>query len=336
MPRFSRSEPPSGAGLADVHLLLLPAHAQPGDVEALVLTRLPDARDGGPGLRLSRHVRLTGPVVLDDATAAVAQVPPGWEVVYALQAPRERDEPPLPGLTDRDGLYRAFPGGLPVRSERRGVDLLVAVARRLGGAVRVAGSGVVLTPDPGAVVDLVVQAPYWLEPETTLAVCAAVAPAARLAVEGADWRGPPSGLVDAPLDAAAAALRPDLRVALHASADRLDAETLAAGTVLDAYAVAISIGRDGLVEVRVHVAESSPAALAGVPWADSVVSYEIRWSAAVESQAEHDAPGRAHIAARNSAHRLVVPLAAALVEAADGVPVDGDGFLVDRYDLRVL
>jgi len=335
VPRFSPPEVPSGAGLADVHLLLLPAHAQPGDVEALVLTRLPDARDGGPGLRLSRYVRLVGPVVLDDATAAVAEVPPGWDAAYVLRAPSERDEPPLPGLTDRDGLYRAFPGGLPIRAERRGVDLLLAVARRLDGAVRVAGSGVVLTPDPGAVVDLVVHSPYWLDPETTLAVCTSIAPAARLAVHGSEWRGPPSGLVDSPADEAAAALRPDLRVALHASADRLDAETLAGEAVLDAYAVAISTGSDGLVEVRVHVAESPPPALTGVPWADHVVSYEIRWFPPDEAQAASDAPGRAHVTARNRAHRLVVPLAAALAEASDGTPVDGDGFLVDRYDLRV-
>ena len=338
MQRHTTSAVPSGAGLADVHLLLLPADADSADVEALVLTRAPDAHDGAPGLRLGRHARLSGPIALDDATAAVAQVPPGWEFVYALAAPREREDPPPVGVTDRDGYYRAFPAGLPTRGERRGLDLLLAVARRLGGALRVAGSGVVLEPDPAAVVDLVVHSPYWLEPDTTLAVALAVDPAARLAIEGIDWSGPPSGLVDSPRDRAAADLRPDLRVALHASADRVDAETMATETVLDAYAIAIDLGpggRDGLVEVRVGVGEPPVPALSGLGWAGDAIRYEVRWSCPDPAQGEHDRPGPEHVASREVAYRLVARLAGTLVEAADGVAVDGDGFIVDRYDLQL-
>lgn len=331
MARTAPDQVPAGAGLAETHLLLLPPDATVADVRSLVLTRVPDAVDAGPGLRLGRHARLHGPLVVD--AGAARHVPGGWPLVYALAAPAERDaEPPWPGLTDREGLYRAFPDGLPVRAERRGVDLMLAIARRLGGAVRVAASGVVLRPDPASVVDLVVHAEVRLEPEATLAAVRAIRPSAHLQQQHL-WEGPPRTALAGEGEAG---LRPGLRAALHASADRFDAAARArpAG---DEYAVVVPVGpgsRDGVVEVRVHAAESAPPALTGRRWLDRAISYEVRWGAPDQAQAEHDAPGPAHVSSRGAAHRVVDRVGAALLEATDGVAVDGDGFLVDRYDLQ--
>lgn len=327
----------AGEELRSRHLLLLPDDVDPMDVEALVYTRYPDAAptpDGG--LRIGRHTGLTGPLVLDRAAARAARVPEKWSLVYSVTCPTERGDPPWPGTTDPDGLYRAFPDGLPMRAEGRAVDLLVAVARRLGGAVRVHTSGVVLRPDPEVAVDVVVHAPYWLDPEVLHQALTISHPEARLAIEGEPWLGPPSGLVDSPPDEAAAELTLEQRIALHARADRLDAEAMAGEVVLDAYAVVLDVSRDrdeGLVEVLVHVAEEPPAAIAGLEWALRAVTYEVRWSPPDEVEARLEAPSGAFVAMRRRAHALVLQVARVVVEAADGVPVDADGFLLDRYSL---
>lgn len=326
-----------GQLLRSRHLLLLPDDTVPLDVEALVFTRYPDAtvtEDGA--LRMGRHTVLTGPIVMDRHAAAAARVPAPWSLAYALDCPTERGDPPWPGVTDPDGVYRAFPDGLPDRAEGRAVDLLVALARRLGGAVRVHTTAVVLTPDPEVAVDVVVHSPYWLDPETLHQAVAASFPEARLATEGEPWLGPPEGIVDEPPDEAAAALPIEKRVALHAHADRLDAEAMAGEVVLDAYAVVLDVSAtadEGLVEVLVHVAEEPPAAVAGLEWAASAVTYEVRWAPPDEAEARLEAPGGAFVAMRRRAHALVLDVARVVIEATDGVPVDADGFLLDRYSL---
>ncbi len=138
-----------GAELADQHLLLLPDETLEGDVTSLVVAKHPGAAvHAGAELRIGRHAALHGPFHLDAGAAAGAQVPSPWRLAWALESPVERDEAPLPGLSDRDGLTRAFPQGLPVSGERRALDLLLALARRLHGAVRCAGRGTLLRPDP--------------------------------------------------------------------------------------------------------------------------------------------------------------------------------------------
>ena len=139
------------------HLLVLPGDVGPEEVEVLAVSRFPRAtweqapgsvRPGGHGrrgavpagvLRLSRHSTLVGPFLVDHATTVDLGVPPAAGQVYVLHAPVERGEAPWAGAGDRDGLARAFAAGMPVRDEERVVTWLVAVARRLGGAVRVAG-----------------------------------------------------------------------------------------------------------------------------------------------------------------------------------------------------
>ncbi|GAB2688817.1 hypothetical protein [Thalassiella azotivora] len=322
-----------------LHVLLLPAEVDPEDVEALVVTRHPEADQDDGAYRIGRHLRLVGPLEVDDALADAIEAPRGWPLMYVLDSPVEREDPPLPGTSHPDGLHRAFHDGMPVRAEARGVELLVAIARRLDGAVRVAdpyGTGTVLRPDPGARIDLVVHSPYWLEPDTLLGVVRLHEPGARLALDGEQWMGPPRGLVDNPADEAAAALRPELRVALHAQADRYDAAALAGDDVLDAYAVVVDLGPEGRfggIEVMAHPEEVRIPALAGVEWADDVISYEVRWTPPDERERALEDPSPEYVASRAVAATAVGLIASAVVEATDGVLVDSDGFLVDRYDI---
>ncbi len=137
----STHDPEVLAALRATHLLLVPSTASAEDVSDLVRARVPLAgnlaTDGE--VSLGRLSRLTGPYVLTMEDAVGAGVPMPWTVVYALETPVEREDPPLAGVDDRDGFAHSFPDGLPWREEGRTLGLLVAMARRLGGAVRVGG-----------------------------------------------------------------------------------------------------------------------------------------------------------------------------------------------------
>jgi len=287
-------------------------------------------------LRLSRHSTLLGPYVLDRATAAELGLPSGAAQVWLVQTPVERGEAPWPAAGDRDGLGRAFPAGLPDREEGRVVQWLVAVARRLGGAVRTVESAetapTVLVPDPAAAVDLTVWSDIWLEPEAALAVVRQAVPRARLDV-GRPWAGPPPGTGTVPV-VGAEDLDPRERAALHESAEQRDVEALADPEPQSTYGVLADLGLDGMVAVQVSGETDLPQALAGVPWArDGAVAYRVTWEPEdlVELEAEH--PSITHRVARGRAAPLVDAVARSLHAAVAGEITDAMGFIVDPADL---
>jgi hypothetical protein len=268
--------------------------------------------------------------------AVDAGVPMPWTVCYCLHAPVEREDPPLESLDDRDGLGYAFPAGLPWRDEGRALELMAALARRVAGAVRVAGSPQLIQPDPDRAVDHVVHAPTWLDPEVLLGVVARDLPGARLMVEGADWTGPPDeAYLGTALDGDAGHPLSDEQLdALHTAADRADLETLAGPDILDAFAIAADLGPDGAIEVLVHLTEPGEPALVGQPWAtDEPMTYEVRWVSADPDEREQRYPSDAFLDGRDRVTPLVRAVTLSIVEATSGVIRDEDGFAVDRYAL---
>ncbi len=316
----------AGRRLTGQHLLLLPDGTWDAAVGGLVFAHHPEAATHpGEGLRLGRHAVLHGPLHLDAGAAAAAGVPAPWLLAWALECPPERGEPPLPGVGDRDGLSRAFPDGLPVRAERRAVDLLLGLARRLDGAVRVAGSGVVLVPDPHAWSDVVVHSSRWLGPAAAHRLLAPVCPALRAATAGASWHGVREEAMDH-LAALPTELTPAEREGLHAAADRRDtaaAAALAAAGAPTAHALVADLGEGGVVEVLVGEVEEVPALLARL---GARIAYQVRWWPADEAAAEHEHPAAPHLAQRRAARALIAGLVAALVPAVGGTAVDAAGF----------
>ncbi|MCB7135044.1 hypothetical protein [Cellulosimicrobium marinum] len=132
-----------------------------------------------PGeLHLAEGVRAVGPFPLSGPQTQALDLASGAAEAFALvlDAPAPRGAPTaVPD--DRDGLARAFAGGLPTGAELQTVAWAVAAARRTGGAVVVDGT-TVLTPDPTSGVDLVLFTAQVLTPEEGLGVLRTVVPSA--------------------------------------------------------------------------------------------------------------------------------------------------------------
>jgi hypothetical protein len=324
--------------LAVRHLLLVPTTADVETVDQLFRDRLPGSELFNTGeIALGRHSKITGPYELSMEDAVDAGVPMPWTVCYCLEAPFEREAPPLPGVDDRDGFAYAFPEGLPWRDEGRALHLLVSAARRLNGAVRVAGSLEVIQPDPDRAVDYVIHSPTWLEPEVLLGVVMRELPGAVLAVQGKEWTGPPDEAYTGEAVAEAIAddpLSPQDLHELHTSADNVDMHVIGGPDVLDAFAIVGDVGRDGVIEVLVHLTDGDEPAVVGQPWADDeYVTYEVRWSSPDPADRETRYPTEAFRMSRARVALLIAQTTRAIVEAVGGLVIDEDGFAIDRYTL---
>jgi hypothetical protein len=330
--------------LRAAHLLLAPTTSSADDVSDLVRARVPLAGDLATDgeVALGRLSRLTGPYVLTMEDAVAAGVPLPWTVAYALEAPVEREDPPLAGVDDRDGFAQAFPQGLPWREEGRALQLLVAMARRIGGAVRVAASDRLIQPDADRAVDHVVHSPFWLEPEMLRGVVAREVPTARLAAEGERWTGPTEAAYTGALilsDVARDVVDTEGTVAKHARGAQVDMAGPGAPDVLDAYAVIAPLGpggHHGAVEVLVHVADPDEPAARGQEWGRRpFVTYEVRWLCADLDAAERERrrPDERFVAVRNRVAPVVVAVTRAVLEGTSGIVTDEDGFWLDRYRL---
>jgi hypothetical protein len=331
---------------------------------------LPAGRIAGAGepgiLRLTRHTTLRGPYAPEgdgfDAGLAVAGAAfagagagiagTGAAMAFDVICPRDRWPHPAPlEGGDKDGIVRSFPAGLPNREEARVVAWLVAAARRLGGSVRLdvggmwglpesgsspIGTGVLLTPDPDAGVDLSVYSDIWLEPAACHRVAQAVHPMAQLALQGEPFAGPPPGAGERSLlpGAKGGGLSAEQRRTLHAAADAYDMAALAGPQVLDGYGVMIDLGVDGLVAVEVQGEDVVPPVLRAVPWAaGGCVVYRVRWSPPDDVDANLERPSHTHVVARRRAAGLVSRLTLAIWQAVGGEIADDADFLVAPEDL---
>ncbi|WP_413451820.1 hypothetical protein AA0Y32_14115 [Georgenia phoenicis] len=313
------------------HLLVLSEEVAPEEVEALALSHFDDAGWLGPStLRITGDTQLTGPWRLDERVRAALDLPAWAATAMLLRCPIERGAPVPPELRGLGGLLDAFPEGEPVGLERRVLDHLLAQARRLAGALRVAGTGTVLVPDPASAVDLTVHTTVWLQPDACARVLAPVLPgvapldvpevteaADRLSVDVSPQR---ARAVDA--------LDDGERAWLHAEADALDAAVLAQPQVVDGYAHVAPVA-GGLLEVSVAGDEHTPVVLRGLPWArGGVISYEVRWRPDEPALALGPRPPLALRRQRDEVRELVERVAAALHGVVGGEVVDDDAFLV--------
>lgn len=341
-------EEPTLEQLRRWHLLLLPHHVNHDLVDRLVRNRYPDARlADNRRARLGRHSAISGPHLLEPDELDYVKVPAPWSIAYALEVQPEPDPGAFDDIGDpllRAWWMRAFPRGKPFRDEGDAVELALALARRLGGAVRAAGSNVLLEPDHERMSDLTVWSGYWLDPERLLALLAPLLPGAAIDLgvhgrhEAPRHRSGPAWSVD-PLDPFGAdlehALGDDDHELIDAVSAEHDATALEQGVVLDGYAltgagnIVVEVIQEdavpGWVRDRVvHqlLAETNP-----------VVTYSVRWLPDDLSMLESEDPPYAFRMERERYRPRLRAAALALAETTAGVVSDSYGFEVDRYSL---
>ncbi|MCL2848515.1 MAG: hypothetical protein FWE61_00540 [Micrococcales bacterium] len=366
------------------HLLALPANVVPEELEVLAVSRFGRAtwerqtpedkpRTGVlpavsaalgigkvtvamPRLRLGRRTTLVGPFALTRTSAVALGLPAALETAWVVDGPSERGDPPFPGTGDREGLARGFPAGLPVREEERAVLWLIAVARRLGGAVRVNDTGAVLAPDPEGAVDLTLLTTRWPSAQEVLAHVRRAAPRARLAGDGHDhsWSfdphttGAPGVLDDPgwhvrdnrPLDRAAQGVHDPL--ARHNDDERrrqaLRAEADAYHDLVDEpdlFGIEVDLGMDGTIEVVPEPLGEPPTVLRAAAWASAgVTALRVRWHPRDADELYQERPSAAHRVARGRAVPVLNAVVVALWGAFDGEVVDESDFLIHVDDLR--
>lgn len=351
--------PKLGVDTGRHHVLAFHGQAGPQELEVLAKSRFPRAeweRDASTmllrpvtgsrpetpppstgTLRLSRHSTLRGPYSVDRGTGMETGLPAG--TAYLIDAPVERGECPWPGGGDRNGLGRAFPDGLPVRDEARVLDWAIAVARRLGGVLRIGPRadgtpGVLLTPDSSAAVDLTVWSELWLDPEATLAVMSQVLPRAYLNLSGCRWGGPPRGTGDRPVRGAEV-LTVEQRAGLHLAADDYDIAALKDPAPMRGYGAVADLALDGMVALEVSGETTLPPVVKSHPWAvHGAVAYRIKWEAADLHDLESEYPSPQHRVARDRAAPLVAEVARGVYAAVGGVITDMMEFEVDSVHTR--
>lgn len=314
------------------HLLVLSADVGPEEVEALAVSHFDDAGWLGPAaLRLTGEAQLTGPWRIDDDVRSALDLPAWATAAMLVRCPVQRSAPVPPELRGLGGLLDGFPDGEPVGLESLVLTHLLAQARRLAGALRVAGTGTVIVPDPASAVDLTLHTTVWLEPDACARVLAPVLEGLELPVPqepapGVDGRTDPPA---SPLrDRAAAALDEGERAWLHAEADALDAAVLAQPQVAEGYAHVAPVP-GGILEIGVAGNEHTPRVLRAEPWArGGVISYEVRWRPDDPALALGPRPPLGLRRRREQVRTLVERVAVALHAAVGGQVVDDDDFLV--------
>jgi hypothetical protein len=327
------------------HLLVVGADVSREEVEALALSWFPRAAAlGEHAILLADDAVLTGPWTVSDGDRRALRLPAHATQVYLLRCPVQRAGPPPPELVDPAGLSGAFRSGMPFGLEAESVTFLLAAARRLGGALRVAGSGSVLAPDPDAEVNLWVYSPVWLDPDALVAVVAPVLPSFGLAMELGEPIVPPTPPASPgePGDASdgdrppgvADGLEAGARAWLHAEAAAFDAAALAEPPTLAAFGGVAQLGEDGMIEVTVEGEELVPLVLQGLDWAqDGVITYAVRWWPTDPAAQYAPDPGEAFRAARARVRALVERTVRAVHAAVGGEVADESGFLVDPASL---
>lgn len=279
------------------HLLVLPGDVGAEEVEALAVSRSASGGQVGPDrIQLDPGVHLTGPWLIDAAARAAFDLPPWAYQAFLLTSPVRRGGPLPPELTGIDPVLDAFPDGVPQGVEQEALAHLRAFARRLGGALRLAGTGAVVVPDPESATDLTVLTPVWLDPDACLQVVRTVAA--------------------------------DARSLLDEIPEELAAEPL------EGYSIVCEPHGGGMVEVAVNGLAQPPVVLRGEEWAlDGVVAYEIRWRPTRPEQSFRPRVPLGVRRERSAAVAVIERLALALHGVVEGEICDDDGFLVAPEDL---
>lgn len=343
-------------GRADSHhMLVLADDVTEDEVESLALSlNMHAGWVGASRLQLQPGIELQGPWEVDSQLRELLGLPAWAAQVMLLECPRQRTGPLPAALVGTDPVADAFPRALPGGTELVALERLRSIARRLAGGLRLIGDGpddgsprpVMVVPDPERSPSLTVFSPVWIAPDGVVTLLSSLAPGARLHMEATPTPGA-TGLAAIPvaeLERLAKMLGEDVLDEAWRAADQCrveageyEARAHASGGAIeemrDGFAVVAQLDQAqpdwGGIEVRVLGAEEVPLSVRGEPWAqEGVVVYSVVWMPLEPSCAFAEYPAPRVCWERSVARGLIERVAAALQDAAGGVIVDDDGFLV--------
>ena len=320
------------------HLLVLGEDITADEVEALALSQ--DLHSGWVGasrLQLLPGAELQGPWKLDAELRNLFDLPPWAAQIMLLECEPVRSGPLPAALTGIDALSDAFPLAQPTGTELIALTRLRAIARRLAGALRLAGDPEVRGGKPR---------PVLLTPDPETSISLTVAPGARLRMDAMSIFGP--GGLEAvgqeALERLVATIGEDVLDEAWRRAEKqrrevgqLEDRALASGETIeemrDGYAVVADVDPDssgkGTIEVRVLGTDEMPLAVRGEPWASGgVVSYGVVWLPRDPADVHSESISRVGRRARTAARECIERIAQVIATAAHGAAVDDDGFLV--------
>ncbi len=280
------------------HLLALP-HGRTGEeAEALAISVWNEAGWINPGvLHLTEGVTLEGPWDLAPEVRDTLGLSSEMETVWLLRCQGIRGAAPSEEVKARDELARAFPAGMPVGVELVSLGVLRRISRRLGGAVRIAGSGHVLAQDPGSAVNLNV---YTSDPL------------------------PPSELGAVLTD-------------LFGEVQQVSADQVEDPQSPQPHAMLVELEGGAKLLVGMRPADRVPRALRWEPWVrPHLYHYEVTWANAFEHALPGGHLSRVGRRKRDRASQAVSQASAALAAATRNVAIiDEDDFLVSVDELEL-
>lgn len=359
------SEPAAVIGMDDVrdhHVLLLPEEVDAAELEALAVSIWDDAGWVGAGeLRLTSSAHLRGPWMVDATVRKEMKTSAHLTRAWVIHCPQVRSAPPNPALQAVDDMAAAFPEGMPTGLEYRVLHALMRMTRRLAGAVRFAGSGHVVEPDPDSAVSLAVYSPRWLAPEQLLEALRVDFPSAS---DTHDAQAPVNsgayGFVGRTSRNAAHAARPaatgrasvrnsarqektieELRAQLgpvreditHKIANmrrQMDSNSRSEGLhAVNGYAVIAPVGNRSDMMVEVSAVPTPPRVLRWEPWTSStIIEYQIRWLPGGTTTVPVGGLSRSARLERMRSTQDIEKAAGIVVSLVGGSVIDEDGFLV--------
>lgn len=336
------------------HLFLIPEDVEPEEIEALAVSIWDEAAWAMPGtLRLVGEAYLRGPWRISPDDREVLGIPAHLTRAWMVETPRLRNvargveaapaSAPLtqpgtqaaPPVTDPWAL--AFPHGLPFGVEYKALLALVRMARRLGGALRIMGSGYVMAPHPQTAVHMSVYSSRWAAPSDIQLLLKETYPGV---VDSRQMTGaaplPQSPQEVRRVKSVLAGIKPpspEVQRVLQKARE----EAAKAPQRVDGYAMIVPLDSlipgAGFVAVEVHRVLRPPRVLRWEPWTNgTIVEYAVRWTPAdgplafVPMMDPNPDVQRLETSARVA--KIVEDVAARVARGTGGTIVDEDGFLV--------
>ncbi|MGC5627610.1 hypothetical protein ACPYO6_05105 [Georgenia sp. Z1344] len=315
---------------ANHHLLVLERPTTAAALAGVLVERLPDLRTRRDDeIILAPGAVLTGPWEVTPELAAELDLP--GACAFVLRVRPDRGDPTPPELRGLSPLDDAFPDGSPQGDELAALENVHALARRLGGAIRVTGTGAVVVPDPASVIDRLVRSEVELG-ATELAVLLDRFLDDVVVLSDDIWGGGSSSVGGRMVGDGPEWARDMVSIEVTTVAPVTELPAIRPprptddGSLLVPLLEAPVLGRPGSGRSSLAERGDEGATPDAVPGSRPVLTYEVRFRPGRPMDVLGTHPTRAGRRSRREGRRVVDGVSADLVRLIGGHVIDDDGF----------